>query len=477
MDYSSIFKNLPGTVLVLQSSRSFFSASSRSTSHYLFTILIALILIITVFFFSASGPASPAVISYTSLASRRLHSPSLSPSHPYTSCTVSAVPLPSPPPPPLTALPTHTLDILHNNDDDDDDPQQPTSCNVFDGSWIQDEGMEPLYRPGTCPFVDEAFNCFDNGRPDSDYLKFKWKPRACEIPRFDGLKMLDLLRGKQLVFVGDSLNRNMWESFVCAIWESLPNKTNVVQVSGSRQFRTQRFYSIKFQDFNCSIDFVKSPFLVQEWKFLDKTGIRRETLRLDVMESYHNEYMDADIVVFNTGHWWTHKKTYQGKYYFQEGAHVYSRLKVADAYKKALQTWAKWVDSTINTTRTTIFFRSYSSSHFKGGRWDSGGSCDGETKPITEEAHLAPHPWMARALESVLSKMKTPVQYLNITRMTDYRKDGHPSVYRQSASSGSHDHVLASQDCSHWCLPGVPDSWNQLLYAILIKSQKEISPV
>ncbi|CAN1806674.1 Protein trichome birefringence-like 4 [Linum perenne] len=56
--------------------------------------------------------------------------------------------------------------------------------------------------------------------------------------------------------------------------------------------------------------------------------------------------------------------------------------------------------------------------------------------------------------------MKTPVFYLNITKMTSYRRDGHPSVY----------HDRRFQDCSHWCLPGVPDSWNQLLYAALLQS-------
>ncbi|KAG8370491.1 hypothetical protein BUALT_Bualt14G0122300 [Buddleja alternifolia] len=187
-----------------------------------------------------------------------------------------------------------------------------------------------------------------------------------------------------------------------------------------------------------------------------------------MMEGSYNKYHDADIIVFNTGHWWTHQKTFIGKYYFQEGNHVYSKLEVADAYKKALKTWAKWVDANVNSSRTQVFFRGYSASHFKGGQWNSGGSCDGETKPITNETQLSPYPWMMRALESVLSKMKTRVVYLNITKMTDYRKDGHPSIFRQSASERMNGII---QDCSHWCLPGVPDTWNQLLYAILSRKK------
>lgn len=59
--------------------------------------------------------------------------------------------------------------------------------------------------------------------------------------------MLRMLRGKRLVFVGDSLNRNMWESLVCALRESLKDKSTVYEVSGRRQFRTQGFYSFIFK--------------------------------------------------------------------------------------------------------------------------------------------------------------------------------------------------------------------------------------
>lgn len=73
-----------------------------------------------------------------------------------------------------------------------------------------------------------------------------------------------------------------------------------------------------------------------------------------------------------------------------------------------------------------------------------------------------------RVLEYVLKDMKTPVMYLNISRLTDYRKDGHPSIYRPGYQAVQQE--VHAQDCSHWCLPGVPDTWNELLYVSLLKS-------
>lgn len=61
------------------------------------------------------------------------------------------------------------------------------------------------------------------------------------------MKMLKILRGKRMVFVGDSLNRNMWESLICALRESLTDKSRVIDISGRRKFRTQGFYSFKFK--------------------------------------------------------------------------------------------------------------------------------------------------------------------------------------------------------------------------------------
>ena len=78
-----------------------------------------------------------------------------------------------------------------------------------------------------------------------------------------------------------------------------------------------------------------------------------------------------------------------------------------------------------------------------------------------------------KIFDSVLSGMKTPVNYLNITTMTDFRKDAHPSIYRKPNLTDEERKPPMIQDCSHWCLPGVPDTWNELIYAQLLKRNQK----
>ncbi|XP_062228412.1 protein trichome birefringence-like 1 [Phragmites australis] len=352
--------------------------------------------------------------------------------------------------------------------------KEMASCDMFHGSWVRDDSY-PLFPEGSCPHIDEPFDCYLNGRRDLAYQKLRWQPSGCIIPRLNPTDMLERLRGKRLVFVGDSLNRNMWESLVCILRNSVKDKRKVFEASGRHEFKTEGSYSFLFTDYNCSVEFFRSPFLVQEWEMQVSNGKKKETLRLDLVEQSSPKYKDADFLIFNTGHWWTHEKTALGKDYYQEGNHIYSELNVVDAFHKALDTWSKWIDANVNPRKTTVLFRGYSASHFSGGQWNSGGSCDKESEPITSEQYLSTYPPKMSILEDVIHKMKTPVVYLNITRMTDYRKDAHPSIFRkQNLTDEERRSPEKYQDCSHWCLPGVPDSWNELLYAQLLIKQHQM---
>lgn len=332
-------------------------------------------------------------------------------------------------------------------------------CDISIGRWVKDDTY-PLYKPDSCPFVDKKFNCQQNGRPDAKYIRWRWAPRHCTVPRFNGTDMLEWLRGKRLAFVGDSLNRNQWESMLCMLRESLADKTKIVRLLGSGRI-------LKFLDYNCSVEFYKSRYLVGMEEGPNQTNY---TVRLDSMDKSERRWRKADVLVFNTAHWWGPGKIGQGDNCFQEGNKVHSKLEVMVAYRKALSTWAKWVDRYVHPQNTSVFFRSYSPLHYRGGQWNSGGKCQDETEPIYEESSLTAYPDMMQALEGVLQEMRIPVQVLNITRLSEYRKDAHPGMYWQPQHQ-----VVPHQDCGHWCLPGLPDTWNELLYFALTR-QTFISP-
>jgi hypothetical protein len=102
---------------------------------------------------------------------------------------------------------------------------QSPRCDASKGRWVavaeDDEVQEafnlPYYTNETCPYMQANQNCLSNGRPDRDYLRWRWKPLDCDLPRLDALSFLNLLRGKRMAFVGDSLARNQMQALLCAL--------------------------------------------------------------------------------------------------------------------------------------------------------------------------------------------------------------------------------------------------------------------
>lgn len=57
----------------------------------------------------------------------------------------------------------------------------------------------------------------------------------------------------------------------------------------------------------------------------------------------------------------------------------------------------------------------------------------------------------------------TDIQLLDVTHLSEFRADAHPAIWL-----GRKDAVaIWGQDCMHWCLPGVPDTWVDILSQLI----------
>ena len=81
-----------------------------------------------------------------------------------------------------------------------------------------------------------------------------------------------------------------------------------------------------------------------------------------------------------------------------------------------------------------------------------------------------------KIVDDILRESKINVTFLNITQLSEYRKDGHTTIYGERKgkllTKEQRSDPKKFADCIHWCLPGVPDAWNEILYAYLLQNHQ-----
>ncbi|KAK4392322.1 protein trichome birefringence-like 3 [Sesamum angolense] len=347
----------------------------------------------------------------------------------------------------------------------------PEECTLVHGKWVFNRSITPLYTDTSCPYLDRQVSCVKNGKLDTDYLHWEWRPDDCILPRFDPKKALQRLQGKRLMFVGDSLQRGQWQSFVCLVESVIPQ--------GQKSMKRGRAHSVfKAKEYNATIEFYWAPFLVESNSDLHIIADpNKRILKVDSVAKHAKHWIGVDILVFNTYVWWMSGlkiKSLWGS--FANGDEGYEELDAPVSYTVGLKTWANWVDSNVNPNKTRVFFTTMSPTHQRSADWgnEKGIKCFNETKPITKKRHWGSgsDKRMMGVVAGVMARMKVPVTLINITQLSEYRIDAHSSIYTELGGKLLTDEQKADPlhyaDCIHWCLPGVPDTWNRILYAHLL---------
>lgn len=396
---------------------------------------------------------------------------------------------------------------------------------MYQGSWFYDPGG-PLYTNNSCPVLTQMQNCQGNGRPDKGYESWRWKPSQCDLPRFDARKFLELMKGKTLAFIGDSVARNQMESMLCLLWqasnslillvinwvEDLIDGENLYEGS-IMLFHSSSEICMNYNNVDCCFQ-VETPVnrgsrKMQRWYFKSSSvmvariwsswlvhqlnekfdyapeGVTK--LKLDLPDERIMEAIPKfDVVVLSSGHWFAKQSVYilndeivGGQLWWPDKAKP-MKVNNVEAFGISVETILKAMANHPNYTGLTIV-RTFSPDHYEGGAWNTGGSCTGKEEPIlpgklvkngfTEIMHEKQATGYNRAVEKVADSLKPKLKLMDITEAFGYRHDGHPGPYRSpdpnKITKRGPDGRPPPQDCLHWCMPGPVDTWNEMVLELI----------
>ncbi|XP_057544950.1 protein trichome birefringence-like 14 [Amaranthus tricolor] len=338
------------------------------------------------------------------------------------------------------------------------------NCDYSKGKWIADDNR-PFYSGGRClQWLSEMWACRLMDRTDFSYEKFRWQPKDCEIEEFGGKKFLRRMRNKTLAFIGDSLGRQQFQSLMCMA-SGGRERLDVIDVGReyglvrARGAKRPDGWAYRFTRTNTTILFYWSACLC-DLQPLSSNRNSEIAMHLDRPPAFLRHFLDRfNVVVLNTGHHWNRGKFDGNHWVMHVGGVPNPNKNVVEAKNFTIHQIVNWMDSKLPThPKLRAFYRSLSPRHFFNGDWNTGGTCD-NINPLSKGKEAVKEG--SGDQMAAMAVKGTNVKLLDITSLSELRDEAHISRYTVKPREST------GQDCLHWCLPGIPDAWNEILFAQL----------
>ncbi|CAF2136854.1 unnamed protein product [Brassica napus] len=342
------------------------------------------------------------------------------------------------------------------------------ACNYAKGKWVVDNHHRPLYSGSHCKqWLASMWACRLMQRTDFAFERLRWQPKDCSMEEFEGSKFLKRMQNKNLAFVGDSLGRQQFQSMMCMITGG-KERPDVLDVGPEFGFITPEGggrpngWAYRFPETNTTVLYHWSSTLCDIQPLNISDPLTEHAMHLDRPPAFLRQYLHKiSVLVMNTGHHWNRGKLNGNRWVMHLNGLPNANKKLAalgNAKNFTIHSTVGWVSSQLpRHPGLKAFYRSLSPRHFVGGEWNTGGSCNNTTPMSIGKEVLQEESSDYSAGHAVKG---TGVKLLDITALSHIRDEGHISRFSLSASKGV-------QDCLHWCLPGVPDTWNEILFAMI----------
>ncbi|WVZ86007.1 hypothetical protein U9M48_032856, partial [Paspalum notatum var. saurae] len=236
-----------------------------------------------------------------------------------------------------------------------------------------------------------------------------------------------------------------------------------------------KFVTWYFRSHNFTLKALWTKFLVEaSEREVNGTLVEMHDIHLDKLDArLAANLQEINILVISSSRWF-----FRENYLYEGGKLIgciycsednITSFDVITAIQRALRTALNNLSNCRECGLQLTLVRTATPAHFENGFWNTGGYCN-RTEPVGGEASTRTVEWeirnaqveeASRAQKESSHKGQMRIEILDITQAMSMRPDAHPGIH------WNNKWMRGYSDCSHWCLPGPIDMWNELLLSVL----------